>query len=117
MISKLLKNILIFIFYVGLFSIFPVLFRLFPKVFVYYEVILDLWIINPIVSLVLSMIICFHDDFIFYLPVICGLAFLIVLLIFYDQSIFLFLIAYIILSLIGCFFGKQLYEKNRKEIF
>lgn len=117
MIRNLLINVGRCLGYICLYSILPILFILLPDIFSYYEVIVDLYIFNPIISIVFSSIICLNNGFIFYTPILCGISFSIVMLIFYDSSRIWFMIVYVVCALIGSFIGEKLNANHRREIY
>ena len=112
-----LKSPFYFVLYGLLFSVLPVLFDLYPGFFNYYTVILDLWFMNPLISFLVSLLLCRYYGMIVYLPSVVGLSFLTVLFVFYDTSRYPFLVAYVLIALVGCLLGDSLYEKRTSEVF
>ena len=115
--NTVIKAIVYLLIHIVCYSFFPVLVKIFPDSLAYYEGMLDLWILGPIISFAVSMIICSFDNFTYYLPIVCGLAYLFVMLVFYSIDNFPFLVAYIVISLAGCFVGQFIYSRRQAEIY
>lgn len=115
MLSNTIRLFLIFLLNVFLYAVFPTLVILFPHSLGYYEDLLDLWILNPLISVLFSVVYCGKDGFTYYLPLIAGFSFIVNMMIFYDLSVFPFLIGYIVCSLSGCFIGQKVYEEHIRE--
>ncbi len=113
----LVKSIFSFLLFLLLFSILPLLYRAFPGFFNYYEVILDLWFINPLICFLTSLLLCRFYGLIIYLPTVCGLSFLTVLFLFYETGRYPFLVAYVLISLLGSLLGDHLYDKRIREVY
>lgn len=114
MIKKTIDSVVYYIIFVFCFGITPLLIQSFPDLLGYYDGVLDLWLLNPIFSFFISALICRKNADIFILPIIVGIADLTILFYFYNDSVFLFLILYVLLSLAGCFWGQKLNEEKRR---
>ena len=115
MVTGSIRLIIVYLLNVLLFAVFPCLVLLFPHGLGYYEDLMDLWILNPLISILFSTVYCGKDGFTYYLPIITGFAFMTNMVLFYNLDVFPFLIVYIVLSLAGCFIGQKVYEEHIRE--
>ncbi|MEA5026602.1 hypothetical protein SDC9_107606 [bioreactor metagenome] len=97
------------------FNFIPVLAIIFPESVAYYSFLLDIWIIVPIYVFVLGIAVSAINDMCVYLPVLVGVCYIPTMLIFYNDSIMPFIIAYVLLNFIGGFLGTYLYRSRIKE--
>lgn len=109
---KILIYILISLFF---FNLIPVLAIIFPNTVIYYTFLLDVWIIVPIYAFVLGIIVCAINDFNPYLPVLVGFCYIPTMIIFYNASLLMFIIAYVIINFFGCIIGSKIYKQRTKE--
>lgn len=96
------------------YSAVPLLNLIFPSS-VLYTFLMDLWILNAVFSLVCPIFFCRKYGFRFWIPPVVCATFLLTMFLFYNTSVFLFFVIYLILSLIGCGIGTALHRLRQRK--
>lgn len=115
-LNKCVKQLIIITF-LGLILFYgvPFIVKLIPPTSGMVFFIILLFIINPIYTLVSSFFLVKNNGLKWYLPILIGVLFAPTILIFYNDSASIYIIAYIIISIIGSLIGW--YTKKTKKSF
>ena len=99
------KKVIIIIFLsLIIYNIVPVLNLIIPQISAY-TFLLDLWLINTLYSLIASTIFCRKYGFKIWISIIIAILFVPTMFIFYNSTACVYIIVYVIFSLIGCIIG------------
>lgn len=99
------KQVIIIIFLsLIIYNIIPILNLIIPQTSAY-TFLLDLWLINTLYSLIASTIFCRKYGFKLWVSVIISILFVPTMFIFYNSTACVYIIVYVIFSLIGCIIG------------
>ena len=96
-----------------IYNIIPIINDIFPNS-VYYTFLTDLWIINSLYALISSIVMSKKYGFNIWIILLISILFVPTMLIFYNTSALIFMIAYVVLALIGSLIGRFIYIKKNK---
>ena len=95
------------------YNIIPVINKLVPGT-ENYTFLIDLWIINIIYSVACGLIYGNKYRFKISIPIVIAIMFIPTMLIFYDTSEYIYIIAYFVAAVIGCILGQFAYDRNNE---
>ena len=95
-----------------IYNIIPIINDIFPNS-VYYTFLTDLWIINSLYALISSIVMSKKYGFNICIILLISILFVPTMLIFYNTSALIFMIAYLVLALIGSLIGRFIYKKKQ----
>lgn len=97
------------------YGLIPLVNHLFPVV-QEYTFLLDLWIINPIIAFVAGVYTTLKGRFEIWFSVVIGVLYLPIMFLFYNDSVLIFVVIYIIAAFIGAMLGKLFSPRNPKTL-
>lgn len=103
-----LKVTLIAIF---VYNIIPIANSMFPATEIY-TFLTDLWILNPIYALVCSLLFCRKYGFKLWIIFLIAILFVPTMLTFYNSSVFIFVVVYFVIAVIGCVIGAVIHRQK-----
>ena len=96
-----------------IYNIIPIINAIFPNS-INYTFLTDLWIINSLYALISSVVMSKKYGFNIWIILLISILFVPTMLIFYNTSALIFMIAYLVLALIGSLIGRFIYIKKNK---
>lgn len=96
-----------------IYNIIPIINAIFPNS-INYTFLTDLWIINSLYALISSVVMSKKYGFNIWIILLISILFVPTMLIFYNTSTLIFMIAYLVLALIGSLIGRFIYIKKNK---
>ena len=96
-----------------IYNIIPIINAMFPSS-INYTFLTDLWITNSLYALICSTIMSKKHSFNIWIILLISILFVPTMLIFYNTSALIFMIAYLVLALIGSLIGRFIYIKKNQ---
>lgn len=93
------------------YNIIPIANRLFPATEIY-TFLTDLWILDPICALVCSLLFCRKYGFKLWIVFLIAILFVPTVLTFYNSSVFIFVVVYFVIAVIGCVIGTVIHKQK-----
>lgn len=98
-----------------IYNIIPIINATFPNS-IYFTFLTDLWIINSLYALISSIMMSKKYGFNIWIILLISILFVPTMLIFYNTSALIFMIAYLVLALIGSLIGRFIYIKKKNKL-